>query len=850
MAKDPVDEGAAAGESAASAAEGGADQAAEKSSSLVDKALDKLNANLEKSHLGQQVLKVEAEVSKDIEKIQKVQEKVQQVEEGIQKIREIADEAKKLEAAGESDAVGKAVFKSAKEALGNLKVVKEVNETVEKAKKTVETVKKDVEKAKSILGAAKGGSLKDVVAAATSTVGGARTPALDLSTATATPFDVRRVTLHESLSTPFSVDIIAVSQEHNVDLEAIVGQEATIKVQSGFSAVMDGNRSWSGIVAAAEQVQAMEKGRQGTHPLSTYFIRLVPRLWLLTQRTNHRIYQRLSIPDILDKLLGEWQIEPKWEIDRGSYPKLEYKSQYGESDYAFFCRLLEEAGITFILTDVDGKTKLVLSDKPTTHPIRKAPAIHWEDSPTQSAQREFVTKLRLKHEVRPGAHQIVDFDFRNPSFKLHGDGKKAQAPESSYEQYQYKPGGFLIEGKGGGSTPTADDKGVYRYDGTYGGKRAQIAIDAERTGKRAVTFETNVLDLEPGMVFNIEGHPHESLGEHLMLTSFALHAAPGEDWKMQGEAVFVGEPYRPAIRTPKPQIHGVQSATVVGPQGQEIHVDEFGRVRVQFPWDREGKMNDESSVWMRVNQGWSGTGFGMINIPRIGQEVLVGFLDGDPDDPLVVGRVFNAVNPVPYKLPDNKTISGWKTSSSPAYGGYNEIKLEDRAHKELIYIQAQRDLHKLVKRDETHRIERKHHRTVLDDQHFIVKKNKKELIEMADHLHVKGDRFQKIDKSTSLTVGTDQDEKVGGKHALEAGKEIHLKAGTKVVMEAGSSLTIKGPGGFVHIHQGGVDIVGTMVKINSGGSAGTGSGAKPTDPKDAEEALPKDNWEDIEKQGG
>jgi type VI secretion system secreted protein VgrG len=313
---------------------------------------------------------------------------------------------------------------------------------------------------------------------------------------------------------------------------------------------------------------------------------------------------------------------------------------------------------------------------------------------------------------------------------------------------------------------------------------------------------------------------------------------------MTARAVFQADPYRPSNKTPKPRVYGVQSATVVGPRGQEIHVDEFARVRVQFPWDREGKNDEDSSCWVRVSQGWAGTGFGMIIIPRIGQEVLVGFLDGDPDQPLIVGRVFNAVNPVPYKLPENKTVSGWKTNSSPTNGGYNEFKLEDKANKELIYLQAQRDMHALVKRDETERIERHHHRTVLENQDFIVKKNKKELIFIDDHLHVKGDRYQKIDKSTAITIGVDRDEKVGNKHALDAGKEIHLKAGTKVVIEAGSRLTIKGSGGFLDIHPGGIDIVGTLVKINSGGSAGTGSGAEPKDPIDAEEAFPKDVGQD------
>jgi type VI secretion system secreted protein VgrG len=256
-------------------------------------------------------------------------------------------------------------------------------------------------------------------------------------------------------------------------------------------------------------------------------------------------------------------------------------------------------------------------------------------------------------------------------------------------------------------------------------------------------------------------------------------------------------------------------------------------------------MNDDSSIWMRVSQGWSGVGFGMMNIPRIGQEVLVSFLDGDPDDPIISGRAYNALNPVPYKLPERKTISGWKTNTSPTNGGYNEIQLEDKQNKELIYIRAQRDEHHLVQRNTVHRIEKHHWGTVLENQHLIVKKTKKELIKVDDHLHVEGDRMQKIDKSTSLSVGVDQQEKVGNKHALDAGKEIHLKAGTKVVVEAGSELTIKAAGGFIKIHPGGIDIVGIMVKINSGGSAGSGSGSSPTAPKDAEEAFPKDNSEDI-----
>ncbi|MBI4703216.1 MAG: type VI secretion system tip protein VgrG [Deltaproteobacteria bacterium] len=669
-------------------------------------------------------------------------------------------------------------------------------------------------------------------------------PQLDLSVASGDPLSVRRFSAKEAVSHLFAIEILARSEDPNIDLEGIVGKPASLRLRTGYKhAALGGARYWTGICSFVQQLQAVPP-QPGEKALSSYFLRIVPRLWLLAQRRGCRIFQHVAIPDIIDKLLDEWSVERAWQIDRGKYPKLEYKVQYGESDYDFFSRLLEEAGIAFTFPDDDAQgSVLTLSDKLQQSPPRAGPPIHYVDNPNQAAEIEFVTSVTLSHEVRPGAHTIRDYDFRNPAFELFGEAPKDPALEGFYEQYNYLPGGMLVEGGKGGGTPTADDKGVARYDQKYGAGRAERALRGERLGRRAVSFETNTVDLWPGAVFSIENHPHAEVGQKLLLTDFSVQGEVAQDaeWKMAGRAVFAGEAYRPAPRTPKPRVHGVQSAMVVGPKGQEIHTDEFGRVRAQFPWDREGKADDNSSCWIRVSQGWSGTGFGMINLPRIGQEVLVGFLDGDPDQPIVVGRVFNAVEQVPYKLPDNRTVSGWKTNSSPGGGGYNEIKLEDKAGLELIYVQAQRNYDELVKNDETERTLRHHKKTVVGNQDLVVKQNKKELVELDSHLHVKGNRQQQIDKNTCLTVGADQQEKVGRNHALEAGEEIHLKAGARVVLEAGTRLTIKGPGGFVDIHAGGVDISGTLVRINSGGSAGAGLGAKPEKPADAEEAQPKDS---------
>jgi type VI secretion system secreted protein VgrG len=671
-------------------------------------------------------------------------------------------------------------------------------------------------------------------------------PLIDLTVASGDELSVRHFIVREAVSDLFTIAVTARTDDPAIDLEGIVGKPASLKVVTGYKfAALGGERLWSGVCQHAELVYGMTP-QPGETPQSTYLVKLVPKLWLTTQRTGYRIFQHKSIPDIVDVILGEWQIKPEWKVDRGKYPKLWYKAQYGESDYHFVSRLLEEAGISFTLPDDAGSVP-VFADALQQNPPRSAPPIHYVDNPSEAAEMEYATEVRIAHVVRPGARTIRDHDFRNPGFQLFGECPKASPPEDFYEQYGYEPGAFLTEGGKGGDTPTADDKATARHDHQYGHDRAKRDLEGQRTGRQSVFFKTNTIDLWPGMVFSIDHHPHPELEQELLVTDFVIEGGMGEhdEWSMNAVSVLTSEAFRPDALHDKPRVWGAQTATVVGPKGQEIHTDEFGRVRVQFPWDREGKSDDESSCWVRVSQGWAGTGYGMINIPRIGQEVLVQFLGGDPDQPIVVGRVFNAVEQVPYKLPDYKTVSGWKTNSSPGSKGYNELRIEDKADKELVYFQAQKDFHKLVKRDWTEKIRRHHHRTILENQHLIVEKNKQELIKIDDHLHVEGDRFQKIDKSTSLTVGVDQDEKIGNKLAVDAGKEIHLKAGMKVVIEAGTQLTVKGPGGHMTIHPGGIDIVGTLVKINSGGSPATGSGAKPTEPADAEEAFPKDDSQDI-----
>jgi type VI secretion system secreted protein VgrG len=688
-------------------------------------------------------------------------------------------------------------------------------------------------------------------------------PLLELSFASGEEsLSVRRFSVHEGMSNLFGVSMWARSPNDDIDLESIVGKPASFRLGSGVVHLDRGDRRWSGVCSSMELIQVETTSAAVGLGLATYFLRIVPRLWLLGQRRNHRMFQHLSIPDIVDKILAEWQIQPTWKIDRPQYPALELRIQYGESDFAFVSRLLEEAGIAYYFHDAEkGPSELVLHDAPQSVEPRAGLPLPYVDNPNQSAEKEFVTHVRLTHEVRPGRHTIRDFDFRrSPTYQLFGEAPRAPAPEEVLEQYHYQPGSFLVEGNPGGETPVADDKGVARHLDKSGKALATRSLEATRTTKRLISFDTNVVDLWPGVAFSMR-HPRPDLmpGKKLLMIEFSLEGAPGEEWHMTGQAVFADQQYRPAAKTQKPYVSAVESAIVVGPKGEEIHVDEFGRVRVQFHWDREGKYDENSSCWMRVSQGWAGSSYGIQMIPRVGHEVLVSFLGGNPDHPVIAGRIYNNTTRVPYKLPRRKTRSTWKSDSSPGSNGFNEIMFEDLKGQELVYVQAEKDLkkwvkhdeaitvgrdrQKLVKRDEFERTMRDHRATVDQDQDLVVRRDKRERIEQDSHLEVRRDLTEKVGAVRSLTVGDELEVRVGNNHAVEAGQEIHLRAGARVVIEAGARLTLKGPGGFVDIDDEGVVIQGILVRINSGGSAGDGLGAHP---KDVAEAQPVDP-EDVSK---
>jgi len=540
-------------------------------------------------------------------------------------------------------------------------------------------------------------------------------PILELSFSSGeSTLSVRKFSVQESLSGMFTVSIEARSPNEDIDLESIVGKPALFRVVSGLAWAHLDTRLWTGVVSEMELTRVEPSG------LSTYELKIVPQLWLMTQRTNYRMFQHQSVPEIVKKMLDEWRIRHDLRITEERYPKLELRTQYGESDYAFIARLLEEAGITFYFEDelIEG-SRLVLHDEPHKNEPRAGGPLRFLDDPTlaKAAEHEYLTEIRVGNRVRPGKLTIRDFDFRRPGFALFGESKVETGADPKLEEYHYLPGAFLHETARTAETPAADDRGALRHHQGSGHFLAARRLEGHRASKRVVHFKTNALDLAPGTVLTMSGHPRKDLGidRELLVSSLSIEGEVGEEWNIRGTAAYAELPYRPLLATNKPKIFGVQSAVVVGPAGETVHTDEYGRVRVQFHWDREGRFDEHSSVWIRVSQAWAGAGYGMMNLPRVGNEVLVSFIEGDPDNPIIVGRVFNGAQQVPYKLPEAKLYSAWKSTTNS-----NIILYIDIPGMEHFMEQAEKDRLSVVKNDQTDIIGNSQSNAIRADQGTVV----------------------------------------------------------------------------------------------------------------------------------
>ncbi|QFT24632.1 Phage-related baseplate assembly protein [Pseudomonas sp. THAF187a] len=607
----------------------------------------------------------------------------------------------------------------------------------------------------------------------------------------------------EAVSQPYAFAVELISDRPDLDLESLLHQRAFLAF----------DQKGAGIHGLIHCIAQGESGKRMTR----YRLTLVPQLTYLKHRTNQRIFQHLTVEKIISQVLEEHGIQADaYQFQLSSiYPEREYCVQYDESDLHFVQRLCEEEGIHYHFQHSSDGHVLTFGDDQTVFP-RLAPLAYQQDTGLV-ADDPVIKHFGVRVETRTSQVTRRDYDFEKPRLQLEAKADGDAQPK--LEDYDY-PG---------------------RYTDRERGKHlATRALERHRHDFAQAQGDGDSPTLVSGHFLDLTDHPRDTWNQLWLLTE-VLHEGKqpqvleesvisdtrADDGFTQGyRNQFVATPwdvpYRPPLEHPKPRILGSQSAVVTGPAGEEIHCDEYGRVKVQFFWDREGQADDKTSCWLRVSSSWAGDRYGAITIPRIGMEVLVTFLEGDPDQPLVTGCLYHAEHVVPYDLPTNKTRSVFKTLSSPGGGGYNELRIEDRKGAEQIYVHAQRDWDENIEHDQKIRVG--------NERHDTVEANAYSHFKAEEHRTTHADRKTEIKANDHLTVGDSQHIKLGNGQFIQAGQEIHLSSGLKVVLEAGSELTLKGGGSFIKLDGGGVTLVGPVIKINSGGAAGSGSGAAPVLP--------------------
>ncbi|MBI4955382.1 MAG: type VI secretion system tip protein VgrG [Myxococcales bacterium] len=478
---------------------------------------------------------------------------------------------------------------------------------------------------------------------------------------------------------------------------------------------------------------------------------LVPATWKLDGRRDNRIFQELSTPDIVKKVFDGGGLDGcTLRLDlQGSYRPREYCVQYRESDWAFISRLLEEEGIYFFFEHAEEGHTLVLADKPAAHaPIAGNPVIPFRPPVGALVSSEHVSQFRYREAVRPGKVTLRDYNFKKPSLNLESQGEATA--DADIEVYDY-PGDY-------------DEPG----DGT---SLAKVRLEHWQAQRKVGSGEAACTRLTLGATFSLLEHPSEEFNRSWLLTrieqegSMPLMGEGGGtagDYRTRFLCIPDDVQFRPALRTQRPRIYGVQTAIVVGPAGEEIYPDEHARVKVQFHWDRLGKKDEKSSCWIRVSQLWAGAGWGAMQIPRIGQEVVVEFLEGDPDRPLIVGRVYHGTNVPPYVLPAEKTKSTIRSDSTPGGGGFNELMFEDGKGKEEIFLHAQKDWTIGVENDKTQTVGHDEKLTVAHDRTKEVEHDQKEKVGNDKSIAVGGSHSESIAKAEAITVGAASDHTVGG----------------------------------------------------------------------------------------
>ncbi|WP_349521099.1 type VI secretion system tip protein TssI/VgrG [Marinobacter sp. NFXS11] len=615
-------------------------------------------------------------------------------------------------------------------------------------------------------------------------------------------FSVVGFTLTERLSEVFQGRLELANTDPSIQAAEILEQPVDLVIWQDSVPL----RRFTGVV------NEFVRGDAG-HRRTRYELNIESPLWRLGLMHNSRIFQTQSSDTIVRTLLEERGIiDSVFDLKRTPEQR-EYCVQHRESDLAFLERLAAEEGWHYRYehgsVDADTQPALVIADHHGDAP-KLEPAEY--NAKAGGSRRPVVYRFRYEERVRVASVAMKDYTFKNPAYALmHEQASGDLKHREDYQHYDY-PGRFKADASGQPFT--------------------EARLQSLRNDASTASGESNRPDFSAGAKVELKEHDSDALNREWLLTAVthtgtqpqALEEEGGSEpttYHNRFNAIPADLTWRP--RTPhRPLMDGPQIAIVTGPEGEEIHCDEHGRVKVRFPWDRYSKNDEHSSAWLRVSQGWAGGQYGFMALPRIGHEVIVSFLDGDPDQPIITGRTHHITNTPPYGLPEHKTRTTLKTKTHKGEGS-NELRFEDEADQEQIYVHAQKDLDLLTENNRTEVIRNDSHRTV----------------ENNDFSHVKGNEHRIVDGEQRESIGGDCSQNIGGTFHQkssqgtfsEAGTEVHHKAGTKVVLDAGAEITISAGGSFLKLDPSGVTLSGPGIKINSGGSPGSGSGQGVLAPK-------------------
>jgi type VI secretion system secreted protein VgrG len=577
----------------------------------------------------------------------------------------------------------------------------------------------------------------------------------------------------EELSRPFEHQLTLLSTHKDISLDDVLGK--AVSVQLGLP--NNKSRYFSGYVTRFAQ-----SGMVGRYYRYTATSR--PWVWFLSRTADCRIFQEMTVPEIIKKVFAD---HPTADFEfklSATYRKWTYCVQYRETDFNFISRLMEQEGIYYYFRHDKGRHTMVLADSTSAHtPYGDYGTIPYVVSTrVRRGDQEYIDSWEISREIQPGVYAQDDYDFERPSaVLLTKKSVSRKHNEADYEIYDF-PGEYLQKGDGDHYTAVRMDELSTQFETAHATTNARgLCVGATFTLTDQTRDDQNREYLVLGANYDLEFSAYEGLPD----------PNPGT-YNCSFSAMTTKQQFRPARTTPKPHVTGPQTAVVVGPAGDEIYTDKYGRVKVQFPWDRYGKTNENSSCWMRVSHPWAGKNWGMIAIPRIGQEVIVDFLEGDPDEPIITGRVYNAEQMPPYTLPANMTQTGTKTRSTK--GGdptnFNEIRFEDKKGSEQLFIHAEKNQDIEVEKDETHWVGNDRTKTIDHDEVTHVKHDRSETVDNNETITVHGNRVETVDKDESISIGKNRTETVGENETLSVGKDQMLTVSKNQTVTVSQNRTI------------------------------------------------------------